>query len=96
LSERDGSALVAVRVQPRSGRNQIVGERGGRLLVRIAAAPVEGQANRALCKLLAKAAGVARGRVDVVRGASTRDKLVRIEGIGADELARVLPSRHGT
>jgi uncharacterized protein len=95
LSERDGSALVAVRVQPRSGRNQIAGERGGRLLVRIAAAPVEGQANRALCKLLAKAAGVARGRVEVVRGASTRDKLVRIEGIGADELARVLPSRDG-
>jgi uncharacterized protein (TIGR00251 family) len=96
LSERDGSALVAVRVQPRSGRNQIGGERGGRLLVRIAAAPVEGQANRALCKLLAKAAGVARGRVEVVRGASTRDKLVRIEGIGADEFARVLPSRDGT
>jgi uncharacterized protein (TIGR00251 family) len=96
LSERDGSALVAVRVQPRSGRNQIAGERGGRLLVRIAAAPVEGQANRALCKLLAKAAGVARGRVEVVRGGSTRDKLVQIEGIGAKELAGLLPSPDGT
>jgi uncharacterized protein (TIGR00251 family) len=96
LSERDGSALVAVRVQPRSGRNQIAGERGGRLLVRVAAAPVEGQANRALCKLLAKAAGVARGRVEVVRGASARDKLVRIEGIGANELAGLLPSPNGT
>ena len=85
-----------MRVQPRSGRNQIAGERGGRLLVRVAAAPVEGQANRALCKLLAKAAGVARGRVEVVRGASARDKLVRIEGIGANELAGVLPSRDGT
>lgn len=83
-------------MQPRSGRNQIAGERAGRLLVRIAAAPVEGQANRALCKLLGKAAGVARGRVEVVRGASARDKRVRIEGIGAKELAGVLRSPDGT
>jgi uncharacterized protein YggU (UPF0235/DUF167 family) len=51
----------------------------------VTAPPVDGKANRALCGLIAKRAGVAKGRASVVRGARSRDKLVRVEGI--DELA---------
>jgi uncharacterized protein (TIGR00251 family) len=83
LSEREGSALVRVRLQPRSKRDEIVGEREGALLVRVSAPPVEGKANAALCKLLAKAAGIAAGRASVVKGASARDKLVRLDGLAA-------------
>lgn len=73
-----------VRVIPRAARDELAGMRDGRLLVRVSAPPVDGRANAAVCALLAKAAGVPRGAVSVVRGASARDKRVRIEG---DELA---------
>jgi uncharacterized protein YggU (UPF0235/DUF167 family) len=54
--------------------------RDGRLVVRVAAPPVAGAANAAVCELVAKAVGVPKSRVSVVRGARSRDKLVRIEG----------------
>jgi uncharacterized protein (TIGR00251 family) len=84
------SAKIRVRLQPRARANEIVGERGGALLVRVTAPPVEGRANDALCKLLARRAGVGRTRVTIVRGKATQLKLVRIEGIAADELERAL------
>jgi uncharacterized protein (TIGR00251 family) len=81
---------LEVRLQPRAGRNEIVGMRDGRLVVRVAAPPVDDRANRALCKLIAKRAGVARGRVSVVRGERSRDKVVRVEGAGPGALRRSL------
>jgi len=64
----------------------VVGVEGGALKVRLSAPPVEGAANRALVKLLAKALGVARSRVEIVRGARSRNKLVRVAGLRAEEL----------
>ncbi len=81
---------LTVRLHPRAKRNVIVDERDGVLRVDVAAAPVEGQANMALCKLIAKRAGIARGRVSVVRGERSRDKIVRVEGLALDELRRAL------
>jgi uncharacterized protein len=75
------SAELAVRVQARAGRNEIVGERAGRLLVRVTAPPVEGRANAAVCKLIAKRAKVASGTVAVIRGERAREKTVRVEGL---------------
>jgi uncharacterized protein len=84
---------LAVRVQARGRRDEIAGERGGRLLVCVTAPPLEGKANAAVCRLLAKRLGLAPGRVAVVRGASSRDKLIEIDGIQADELRRQLGIR---
>jgi uncharacterized protein len=81
---------LAVRVQARARRDEIAGERGGSLLVRVTAPPLEGKANAAVCRLLAKRLGLAPGRVAVVRGASSRDKLVEIDGIADDEVRRLL------
>lgn len=67
-----------------------MGERSGVLRVSVAAAPVEGQANAALCKLLAKRAGVARGRVSVIRGERSREKVVRVQGMTPEELRSAL------
>ena len=91
LSEREGSALVQVRLQPRARRDEIVGERAGSLLVRVSAPPLEGRANEALCKLLAKAVGVPAGKASVMKGASARDKVVRLEGLGAAAAGERLP-----
>jgi uncharacterized protein len=71
---------VPIRVQPRAGRDEIAGERAGRLLVRVTAPPLEGRANAAACALIAKAAGVPKSAVSVVRGEQARDKVVRIDG----------------
>jgi predicted GNAT superfamily acetyltransferase/uncharacterized protein YggU (UPF0235/DUF167 family) len=81
---------LTVHLTPRAKRNAIVEERDGVLRVSVAAAPVDGQANAALCKLIAKRAGIARGRVSVTRGARTREKLVRVEDIALAELRLAL------
>jgi uncharacterized protein (TIGR00251 family) len=83
-------ARIAVRVQPRARRDELAGERAGTLLVRVTAPPVEGRANDAVRKLLAKQLGIAAGRVSVVRGASSRDKMVEVEGMDAEAVRRAL------
>ena len=60
--------------------------RDGVLQARVTAPPVDGKANRALRRLIAKRAGVAPSRVSVVRGEKSRDKLVRVEEIDAKAL----------
>jgi uncharacterized protein len=74
-------ADLLVRLQPRARREEVVGERGGAVVIRVTAPPVDGKANAALCALVAKAAGVAPSRVSVVRGHAARDKLLRVEGV---------------
>jgi uncharacterized protein (TIGR00251 family) len=83
-------ADLSVRLQPRARRDEIVGERGGAVVIRVAAPPVDGKANQALCRLIAKAAGVPPSRVSVVRGHTARDKLIRVEGVEIDALRRQL------
>jgi uncharacterized protein (TIGR00251 family) len=83
----DKGVRVSVRLQPRAGRDEIVGVedsagRGAHLKVRVTAAPESGKANAALEKLLAKAWRVAPSLVTVVGGAKSRDKSVLVEGDG--------------
>jgi len=83
-------ADLTIRLQPRASRNAIKDERDGVLRVSVAAAPVDGKANRALCKLIAKRAGVPRGRVSVIRGERSREKVVRVEGLTLAEVRSAL------
>ena len=86
-------AEIAVRVIPRSRRDEIAGERDGRLLIRLTAPPVEGAANAALCRLVARRARVPARRVSIVRGQSSRDKVVRVEGMATGELRGLMTGR---
>lgn len=81
---------LAVRLQPRSSSSGIYGERDGVILARVNAPPVDGKANRALVKLVAGKLGIAKSRVSVVRGESSRDKLLEIESHDAGEIRRKL------
>jgi uncharacterized protein (TIGR00251 family) len=74
-------AELRVRLQPRARRDEVVGERAGAVVIRVTAPPVEGRANDALCRFVAKRAGVAPSRVSVVRGHAARDKVVRVDGV---------------
>jgi uncharacterized protein len=75
---------LTVRATPKAGRNEIAGRRAdGALVVRVTAAPEDGRANAAVCALVAKALGVPKGAVRIVRGDSSRDKVLEV--VGADE-----------
>lgn len=80
-ARRVGNELVlAVRVQTRASRNEVLDVRNGRLLVRTTAAPADGKANKAVVRLVASYLDVAPSRVRLVRGQTHRDKLLRISG----------------
>jgi hypothetical protein len=74
-------ARIEVRLRPRGHADEMLGFEEGVMQARVAAAPVDGKANRALCRLIAKQAGVAPSRVRVLRGERSRRKLLLVEGI---------------
>lgn len=84
------STKIAVRLRPRGKSDELLGMRDGVLQARVSAPPVDGKANRALCRLIAKRVGVAPSRVTVVRGQKSRDKLVRVDGADDAGLKRML------
>ena len=74
-------ALLGIRLTPRAARERLVAGADGGFAAHVTAPPVDGAANAALCRLVAKAAGVPPSRVSVVRGERSRRKVVRIEGV---------------
>jgi uncharacterized protein len=85
-------ALVAVRVQPRASADAVIGERQGAIAIRLKAPPVDGEANAALLRFVARRLGVAPRAVELVRGASSREKWIRVEGLSADAVRTALLS----
>jgi uncharacterized protein len=85
-----GCCEVVVRLLPGARTEEILGERGGALRVRVTAPALEGRANEALCRLIAKRARIGVRRVSIARGARAREKLVRVEGVGVGELRSAL------
>lgn len=84
------SAEIRVRLRPRGGRDELIGMRDGVMQARVVAPPVDGKANKALCRLIAKTAGVPPSRVSVARGEKSRDKLVRVAGLDDGALIKAL------
>ena len=84
-------ARLAIKLTPGAATDRIDGwdlDPEGRpvLKVRVRARPVEGEANEALIKLLAKALGVPKSAVTIQRGGQSRTKMVEVEGLSGDEL----------
>jgi uncharacterized protein (TIGR00251 family) len=84
-----GGVRFGVRVQPRASRSEVCGVHGEALKVRLAAPPVDGAANSALIDLLAEALDVPRRAVTIVAGASSRSKLVQVDGIASGAVERL-------
>lgn len=78
-----GGVEIQIKVIPRAGRTALAGTRDGALLVRLAAAPVDGAANEALIEMLAKALGVPKRNVALVSGERSKQKRVRVLGVEA-------------
>ena len=80
-----------MRVQPRAPRSEVVGWRAdGTLAVRVAAPPVQGEANAAVAALLAEALAVRASAVTIEHGSRGREKLVRVAGLTPAEIRRRL------
>jgi len=79
-----------VRVVPRAGRTALAGERDGALLVRLAAAPIEGAANEVLVAALARALDLPKRAITLLSGEHGRDKRLLIAGTTAGAIARRL------
>ncbi|HRY13362.1 MAG TPA: DUF167 domain-containing protein [Syntrophomonadaceae bacterium] len=86
LSESGAGVRLEVKVQPRSSRNQIVGEQNGALKIKLTAPPVEGEANAALIDFLASCLKIPRKDITLIKGDTSRLKLVEIAGIDPDQL----------
>jgi uncharacterized protein (TIGR00251 family) len=86
---------VEVVVQPRAAKTELAGLHDGRPKIRLAAPPVDGAANTALVEFVAKQLKLAKSRVRVVGGLTSRRKVLEIEGVGADAVNEALRGPEG-
>ena len=82
----DIAATVQVRVQPGARTSEVRGLKNGVLHVRVTAPPREGRANRALLELMARTLAVKKSDLEIVRGHTSRDKVVAVQGITRGEV----------
>ena len=75
------SCTLAIKAIPNAPRSEVVGWLGEALKVKVHAPPVEGRANKVLCEFLADTLGLPRRAVTVLRGDTSRQKLLRISGL---------------
>lgn len=87
LKSQDDVVLLHVKAQPRASRNEIGEVLGQELKIKITAPPVDSAANEALVLFLAGVLGCPRGAVRLLRGASSRHKVIAIHGLKADDIA---------
>jgi len=79
-------ARISVRVQPNAKRTELVGFDDGVLHLKIAAPPVKGKANAALLAFLSDILGVSKSRLSIAKGATSRSKVIVIDGMSQEEV----------
>jgi uncharacterized protein len=86
VSDKESGSTLKVKVIPRSERAAVAGERADRLVVKLTSPPVEGEANKELVKVLAKKLKIAGSAITIVRGHSSREKVLFLSGLDAAEI----------
>jgi uncharacterized protein len=90
---KKASVTFSIRIQPRASKNEFMRMEDGSVKIRLTAPPVDGAANEALVRFLADQFDISRSHVEIVSGHTSRDKIVRIEGVGNVEAERLLNSK---
>ena len=85
-SKGESEVTIEVQVQTRSSRDEIFGLQNGRFKVKVAAPPEDGKANERLIELIARALGVSKSSVKIVKGETSRIKILKIKGVNRDKL----------
>jgi uncharacterized protein (TIGR00251 family) len=86
LTVKDDGVVIALHVQPRASKNQIVGEQAGELKVRLTSPPVDGAANKLCREFFAKLLGVSKSHVELISGDKSRHKRVLVRGVTLDDV----------
>ena len=86
LLEKDGAVRFEVHAKPRAKKSKVVGERGDAVEIALAAPPVEGAANEELVRFVGKVLGLAKRDVTLVRGDTSREKLLAVVGLSTVEV----------
>ena len=84
------SARIDIYVQPRASKTVVAGMHDGCVKIRLAAPPVDGAANVALIEFVAECVGVAKSRVRITAGLTSRRKTVEVDGVTAEQIAGAL------
>jgi uncharacterized protein (TIGR00251 family) len=87
---QDDGILVEVRVQPKSSADRIMGEHNGALKIGVTSAPEGGKANAAVVKLLSRLLRIPKSNIEIVSGAASRNKRLKIRGVSADQVRSLL------
>jgi uncharacterized protein len=90
ILEREGAVVFLVRVQPRASKDEIAGEMGGALKVRVRAPAVEDRANEALVDYLAELLKTPRPAVRILSGERSRTKRIEIRGVTQQQILALL------
>ena len=90
LQSRSDGVYVSLKVQPRASRNELGEVTGNELKVKVTAPPVDSAANEAVLRLLAEALDCPRNAIQLVRGAASRHKQVRVVGMAVEEVVKRL------
>ena len=92
LRAQDNAVLLSVKLQSRASRTAIDQPHGDELKIKVTAPPVDSAANEALIRFLAEQLDCPRSRVELVRGQTSRHKVVKLHGFSAEEVsARLNP-----
>ena len=86
---RVDTVRLSVRVQPRASRDEIAGRYGDAIKIRLTAPPVDGAANEALVKFLARTLDIPVNAITIVAGGSSRSKVVELAGVPEDRVRRL-------
>jgi uncharacterized protein (TIGR00251 family) len=90
LQETSGGTLLSVKLQPRASKNEIGDPLGNELKIKVTAPPVDAAANEALVKFLAEKLDCTRGRVELLRGHTSRHKLLKMHDLQPNEILKKL------
>jgi uncharacterized protein len=93
LTEKDGAVTFRLRVQPRASRDEVAGEHNGAIKLRISAPPVNGKANEACRRLVARLVGVSPSMVEIITGESSKDKVIRVHNVTAERIRQLLANQ---
>jgi uncharacterized protein (TIGR00251 family) len=86
-------ATLAVRAQPGARKNAVVGEQAGALKVAVTAPPEDGRANAALVEVLRSWLGLKRSQLELVSGATSRNKVFLVYGVTAQKLTALIEAK---
>jgi uncharacterized protein (TIGR00251 family) len=94
IREQAGDVLLSVKLQPRASKNEIGDPLGDELKIKVTAPPVDAAANQALIELLADVLDCSRGRIELIRGHTSRHKTIRVKNFsGADVEMKLAAAR---